>query len=591
LARANNLFIVPVFALYVCLSPRAGLSCEETAGQDTPLAPRSYDVRHRGVRALRSGLCFAVGLLPPALMLTGYNWLRSGNPFQTGYDLTIFSPNVLDGLYKLLFSPLRGLFVYSPVLLLSLPGLVWLWRRRRAEVALISGTVAVVLVLFAAWTSGEGLSWGSRFLVPVVPLLGLSLAPVVERALANKVPLAILLGVLSCVSFGIQVLGAAMNPWVYLGHLQAEMGGEFFLERTVALVDFGYSQVVGQLRFWSLASSDVAWWQPWGFDALAVGLGVLLLVVAAANLVRLHLHAPPAHTGERLRTSRPAVDFVAVGATGVVAVVITLLLLRRYYVSDQQFGSPGDPYTAALDRMASQAGPNERVVTVAPYHYHVAMNRFKARVPLVGFAQARSPLPDTAVRLLGHTLAGRDAWLVTVGLPPTAPDNEVEHWLALNAFQATDDWIGDARLVRYATPLPAATAAVQATLGSEVRLLSADVPSSAQRGRAMPIELVWEPLVSPDADYRIFVQLLGADGLPVAQHEGPPLGGYAPTSAWSAGVTVRDRHGLVLPADLPPGVYRLVAGIVEPASGRRLLDAQGDSFVELGAVTVESGGG
>jgi hypothetical protein len=113
-------------------------------------------------------------------MFMGYNWARAGNPLQTGYDLTIFSPNFLQGLYKLLFSPLRGLFLYSPLLILSLPGLAWLWRRHRLEAGLATGLTCVTVLLFSVWTSGEGLSWGSRFLVPVVPFL--CLAPVVERA-------------------------------------------------------------------------------------------------------------------------------------------------------------------------------------------------------------------------------------------------------------------------------------------------------------------------------------------------------------------------------------------------------------------------
>ena len=110
---------------------------------------------------------FALTVISAGAILMIYNALRSGNPLQTGYDLTLFSPNIPLGLYKLLFSPLRGFFIYSPILILSLPG--W-WRLRQthpAEAWLFAALAGVTIGLFSAWSSGEGLSWGSRFLVPV----------------------------------------------------------------------------------------------------------------------------------------------------------------------------------------------------------------------------------------------------------------------------------------------------------------------------------------------------------------------------------------------------------------------------------------
>ncbi len=50
----------------------------------------------------------------------------------------------------------------------------------------------------------------------------------------------------------------------------------------------------------------------------------------------------------------------------------------------------------------------------------------------------------------------------------------------------------------------------------------------------------------------------------------PPVNGTFPTTEWQAGDLVRDPHALALPADLPAGSYRLVAGLYDPASGARL---------------------
>jgi hypothetical protein len=368
-------------------------------------------------------------------------------------------------------------------------------------------------------------------------------------------------------SFIIQLLGVAINPWVYLAELQAAFGGEFFLENTPALTDFRYAQMFGQLRYWSVANSDLAWWQAWGFDALALGLCLALVIVTLVNL--------------KLPIANPIVLFLF-------TVIISYSLLARYYITDQQFGPRNDSYTLALSMAAAQANQEESVITVAPYHFHVPMNRFKERLPIIGFAPSSPPLPDTALPLLEAGIAAQNTWLATVGLPPAAPNNAVEGWLASNAFKASDEWFDDVRLVRYGTGQPSASRQLNATFGDEIQLENIAMGESLRPGQVLPVELAWVALQRPSADYNLFLQLLPAEGAPAAEHDGPPNGGYTPTSNWAPGATVRDRHGLALPSDLIGAEYRLIAGLYDPTSGTRLSVDQGGDFVELGRVTVES---
>jgi 4-amino-4-deoxy-L-arabinose transferase-like glycosyltransferase len=179
LTRANNLFLLPVFGLYLLW-----IATRRRRGEETNTSLPS----HRLTLSLIPPLAvFVITVGFTGAILMAYNAFRSGNPLQTGYDLTLFSPNILLGLYKLLFSPLRGFFIYSPLLILSLPGW-WLLRKSYlAEAWLLAGLTGVTIGLFSAWSSGEGLSWGSRFLVPVVPFFAICLAPIVENATSSRV--------------------------------------------------------------------------------------------------------------------------------------------------------------------------------------------------------------------------------------------------------------------------------------------------------------------------------------------------------------------------------------------------------------------
>jgi len=608
LARANNLLLLAVFGLYL-LALLAKQSNQSTDGhrfsQMKTEKKESASIRVIcGLFKMRKKFIAPVAVFIGGAVLAGmifgwYNWARSGNPLQTGYDLSIFTPNILLGLYKLLFSPLRGLFIYSPVLVLAVPGWWQLRKTRPTESWLIAGIVGVTVLLFSAWASGEGLSWGSRFMVPIVPFLALMLAPIFKKLFIIHYSLFIIL--LIAFSFAIQLLGIAINPWVFLGKLQSQFGGEFFLEKTAALYDFSTSQIAGQLQNWSVQNSDLIWWQPDHFDGIAFGVSAALVLLAGWLLWRLvwgeksmpavviageAKQSPRAQT-EIASARKTRLAMMLIGAT-TLTLAATFFLLARYARTDtRQFGAPEGGYLTALNT-AAETSPAP-IVTVAQYSYHVPMNYFKARVPLIGFAQSVEPLPDTAFPLLESTLsAGQsDVWLVTVGWQPAQPDNRAEQWLAEHAFKATDDWFADdTRLVRFGVAGNLPEGALGVPLGDVVNLDSVAFPREISVGAILPVELRWEAMAVPAENYSVFVQLLGADGVPVAQNDSAPQSGYRPTKSWAAGESITDRHGLALPQNLPPGEYRLVAGMYNPTDGVRLTAPDGRDAVELGAIRV-----
>lgn len=134
---------------------------------------------------------FGVGLLGSFLLLSVYYQVCFGTPFTTHFHfqnplresgpafLTMLEWPRLDRLAALLFSPFRGLFFSSPVLLMGVAGLVWMWRTRarRLEALLFSAVLGVFLLLNASFTGWHG-GWGvaPRYLGPAVPFLVLPVA-------------------------------------------------------------------------------------------------------------------------------------------------------------------------------------------------------------------------------------------------------------------------------------------------------------------------------------------------------------------------------------------------------------------------------
>jgi hypothetical protein len=280
-----------------------------------------------------------------------------------------------------------------------------------------------------------------------------------------------------------------------------------------------------------------------------------------------------------------------------VAALLALgVISARVYAARPEYGVTAQGYAAALAEVeaaeAQQPGRGAAIVTIAPYHYQVPMARYRGRLPIYGYATEPTPLHPETESVLWRALAqhGR-LWLVTVGLPPADPGNGVEAWLAREAFKAEDRWLDDTRLAQFVTAPRLEPLEVRARLGENVRLQGARLSTDAVHpGDTLAVELNWVADGAP-GDLRGFLQLLAPDGRLVAQQDGIPGGGYAPSPGWQPGIAVADRRGLVLPADMAPGDYTLIAGLYDAATGQRLPVAGPDGaaagdFVRLGMVKV-----
>ena len=125
---------------------------------------------------LRAVAGFGIGLIP----LLAYNAAAFGDPLEQGYGSKPFDAPIVTGLYGLLLSPSRGLFVYAPYLVFAALALALAWRRPGHAAARLRGfglTALVTLGLYATYAEWwGGRVFGARFLDDLAPILFAALA-------------------------------------------------------------------------------------------------------------------------------------------------------------------------------------------------------------------------------------------------------------------------------------------------------------------------------------------------------------------------------------------------------------------------------
>lgn len=133
-------------------------------------------------------LAWASFCLPAAMVgvvLIGLNALHFGGIFQTGYadqpEGVFFSTPVSAGLFGFLFSVGKGIFFFSPVLILSFWGWKPLARLTRARHPAIlwalALAIAVPLIIHSTWQNwAGGWCWGPRHIFIIHPFLILPVA-------------------------------------------------------------------------------------------------------------------------------------------------------------------------------------------------------------------------------------------------------------------------------------------------------------------------------------------------------------------------------------------------------------------------------
>jgi len=137
-------------------------------------------------------------------------------------------------------------------------------------------------------------------------------------------------------------------------------------------------------------------------------------------------------------------------------------------------------------------------------------------------------------------------------------------------------------------PLPAATPVFG---GALALALAEPLPAAVRPGATLQVTLALGARRPLDKPYHVFVHLYGdptpyAGGRLWAQHDTLPCGEAYPPPRWRGGETLLQTFILEIPADAPPGVYTVAAGVYGGPEGARLpLDGGGD-WIALGMLAV-----
>lgn len=267
LSRLNMLLLLPVFLLFIY-----------TSGKESKIA---------------KVLVFSIPVAIALLLVMLLNQAMRGGFFRTGYETSAFCGHIFAGVYGLLSSPGRGLFIYNPWAIVAIATFP-LFYRRHSQLALFTLGIFIILLISYAkfWTWHGGWSPGSRFLLPTIPLIFLWLTPIFERDREDSPYLIFWRGlaiILFVVGFILQVGMSLINVLDYNNEVFGLVGGEspfLFIPQVSALAGIPHLIADGKL--------DIALLKfPSTYTPLIISIYLILIFLLIFTGLRIYRHIFP----------------------------------------------------------------------------------------------------------------------------------------------------------------------------------------------------------------------------------------------------------------------------------------------------------
>ncbi len=481
-----------------------------------------------------------------------------------------------------LLSPGGSVWGTSPVVLLAIPGCLMLWRQGRVRLVLAIAMMIIGYVLGHALTTGAhwfgGLSWPPRFLLPALPAVMLAAAPLAQKMLSlGRVRLRLIWIGLLAYGIWIQFSGVSLSLSHYSQLLPPESQG--LAEWLPSLFQPQYFRWVLLPQLWQALGFDFLWTRG-QLPIWVLSFGILT-AGALYTLIRL-LRAP----SSRWRYMSPLLALFALN--------LILLNLSAAYERDTRTQSAQAALSEAGDFLARSAEPGDILLLSSNDYGNFVLNHFDSDQPrsivlsrpLAQAASDKQPaqvhsnnpyswFDAQSLRIIQHVISKHERlWL----LDNTSPFmnwsfRPLERYLALHAYplgEARLDTADDsARLLEYSTAsqppdsmsLYFGDQTTDLRFGESIALRSLSMPrrEAYSPGESVEFSLLWQTDEPLEASYTVAAFIAdAATSLPIAQgYDSAPQAGFAPTTAWQAGIPVWDNRAIRLPQEARAGDYHL----------------------------------
>ena len=499
--------------------------------------------------AWRTYLIIGIGsALGTLILFQLLHYWRTGQWWNYVHILQINLNQVLLRIYGQLFSPVKGLIFYMPIIVLVAPGL-WLLGKRYPILAIGVALTFLVLVgaisFYPVWYGGQ--SWGPRLLIPALPLILISIA-----SLWDQFPHPFLRGGILAIlltSICIQFV-ASTNDW-WKGY------APLFAINPVPENNVGLSlryillsPPLVLLRKWRFDELTLLWFRrdPAGIWHRQIGIGMCLFGCLLSI----------AHSWLFQRDKSP---YLRVGLPLLLAVLILQLGGK-----DNVSGYPGlSPETARniVKWVRFQDNSPYTLVTVSnEFHIYFYLGLLKGDFIHHWYS------PSERVHfeeILEHT---KGDWLTLVvdhvHIQPTDSGKELEWWLNQQLFRTDAQWFDGYEVIRYAL-LSSANWTWQPFRQAIGPFYFGEFAVNTTQlfpGEVLGVQLqVCKKTAEISTDYKIFLHLMRDDGVLVHGPDGSLRYGGIDVNQWPLDDCIIEKRGIYIPPDVLRGTYDLILGV------------------------------
>lgn len=389
-----------------------------------------------------------------------------------------------------------------------------------------------------------------------------------------------------------QLLGEILGYFAFGSAYEFSVGYEALV--IFFLLVLGLLPTASARRDWGAALLPIAW--------VATSIAVFLVVGLGGGFLRFLLPAQlafalwlgrgvwvlwqlPTGRDDRILRAMPKL------AAALALVLFLVALLRGLDALYEQPEFQRDDMRGLARRIEADLRAGDAVIVSAPGLQELLRYYYRSDAPVYPLPMA-SDVEAMKQETLDIIAAHDRLHVVFYGAEQQDPNLVVETTLNMNAFEFADRWIDDLRYARYAGQTALAEQRqLGLAFGGAIALDSVALSTSVvSPGDVLRAQLVWTAIESPGARYKVFLQLLDGDGVLAAQRDSEPAAGSSMTISWGVGDSIVDNHGLLIPADIAAGQYRLIAGLYDINDPAARLPVGDSSYVELGTIEARGAG-